>query len=228
MLDLISENYLPLTHDRGAALHERFAQDLAIHLPHFLSERGLELVLADVEKLKAHSKRKDFQMEESGGSWRHLRTVRSETIRRYSILLPDLFDNEQLLEFVSGVAGEKLVRYADPENLVLLTLERKGDMHGSHCDDFTHVLNIGLEMPPLRSGGILEYVPRSKDASQLGGSDSRQMILRPGDAYVMSADAMVHHVTKLTRGDCRRTIASFSYATPDKADAPSYSSKTLF
>jgi len=225
---LIGHDYQPLSRETGARHALRKGEHIIV-LPGFLIEEGVRLFREEALRLLgAHGKRKDLSA--LNGSPRHMTTVNGRHLLNGEYI-PGLLRHPALLEYVTGIVGERVVPYGDTnEACVLIELNNKGDTHGAHCDQFRGVLNVAVAMPDeAEDGGVLAYVPGVRDPAALRGKDRREVWLKPGDAYVMDhTDDCVHEVTPLTRRGSRRIIASLAFSDPKHAGIPSQSSAQLF
>ena len=226
---LISRRYLPLSEDTG----RRLASVPPVHgviteLPAFLTDDGVTRFRNEARMLLQHGQRRDLQL---GGTPRRLLTVNHETIVELGRLIPALLESEELLEFLSGLAGTALVPYGDEyESAAVLHLENAGDTHGGHVDSFRYAFGIALDVPgKYDKGGVLEYVPNEEHVRALQTKACRHHRMNPGDAYLMHrTDRNVHRVSPLEQASSRRTMLSLALSTPDERDRPSESSDAMF
>lgn len=225
---LINPKYLPLTRESGA----RFAPkdgEVVVVLPDFLLQEGIDAFRHEAAQLfEEHGQRRDVTI---GTTERHLRTVNGEEIQNGDVIAL-LMQSRELLDFIRGVIGrDDLEHYGDTnETCVLLSLEKAGDCHGTHLDEFSGVFNIAIEAPDdTELGGALRFVPGRNDETDTTGPGSQEVRLRPGDAYLMyRSDLTAHEVTPLTQDGSKRIIAGIALSHPEERDKPSRSSTILF
>jgi hypothetical protein len=172
-----------------------------------------------IAALDAHSVRRDIRVDATGGSPRRYRVVDRDTLAAACPTAAALYHSDLLLERIGAIAGEALapVPYV-PEELIATRLERAGDTHGWHWDDYAFALVWVLRAPPAGSGADLEYVtgvPWHKDAPQidaiLAGSEPVRAHVAAGTVYLLRTDTTLHRVTPL-RFDAQRDALCFSYA----------------
>lgn len=81
---------------------------------------------------------------------------------------------------------------------IITRLERAGDSHGWHWDDYAFALVWVVECPPPADGGSVQGVPRTRwNKREPGGPDLashpiHSWYLQPGDAYLMRTDTTLH------------------------------------
>lgn len=225
---LVDQSRYPLTEAAGAAYHEQFAREKYVRFPSFFTPKGFALLSDEVERLRRLSIRRDLQMEGSEGSPRKMSTLGGHVIGEYSTIVPQLYNDADLLAFLGGVAGEEVLVVPDPvENFVLNVLHKPGDIHGGHIDTYAFAFNIFIEGPPEDAGGALEFVPDSDQLEDLDGPKVRRVWHRPNDCYLLKTDEVPHRVAPLTR-EVRRTIINMAFANHATVDLASYSSSVLY
>ncbi|MET9324496.1 hypothetical protein ABZX75_30700 [Streptomyces sp. NPDC003038] len=211
-------------------LSERFAADGYLPLPALLPPAALAALDDEAGRLAALAVRRDFDMECTDRSPRHMTTLGGHVIVRESELIPRLYHDEVLLSLVSRIAGLLAVAVRDPlERHVLNTLHQPGDTHGAHTDDYPLALVLFIEAPhDPAHGGLLEYTPHTTDLTTLDTGTARRAHHRPGDGYLLRSDTTAHRVTPLNRPGMRRTVANFAYTTPDRQQALTPSAAQLY
>lgn len=154
------------------------------------------------------------------------------TPRRYSVATRDslarscpiaasLYRTPELLSLVSEIAGGPVVPVPyQPEEFIATRLERAGDTHGWHWDDYAYALVWILEAPAEAAGGALELIPGvdwCKDDPRLAHTLVSRAVERrwlpSSSVYLLRSDTTMHRVTPL-RYDAVRTALCFSYASP--------------
>lgn len=204
--------------DAGSGLRARFESEQHVHLPGFLSARGLERLRREAAFLDQHAIRKDFRMACMGGSPRHMRVLGADDIQGLSGLVPALYESPRLRRFLGEVCGAPVCTPADGvDRFVLNSLVGVGDTHGAHLDDYPLALVIGLEAPPASSGGVVEFVPGAERLEAFGAGPVRRLALQAGDAYLLKADTSPHRVTALRVAGETRRVLNFMYGIAGQA-----------
>jgi len=202
------------------AARRAFARRKIVALGSLFSSAALTAARGEADDLLLRAgRRRDLRIAATGDSPRRYVNVSRDAIVGRDGVLAALYRDPALREIVARIAGEPrvfTVPYA-PEEIVLARMERAGDSHGWHWDDYAFSLVWILDAPDPEAGGAVEYVcetawdkrdPRI-DAYVARGAER----MRPagGDAYLVDGTAVLHRVAPLVR-DARRTIACFSYA----------------
>ncbi|MEU9194562.1 HalD/BesD family halogenase [Streptomyces hundungensis] len=202
-------------------LHHRFAADGYLPLPALVPPEVLPLLDGEVRRLRKLAVRRDFAMECTDRSPRHMTTLGGHVIARESELITRLYSDEHLLGLLGRIAGIQAVPVSDPlERHVINSLHQQGDTHGAHTDDYPLALVLFTEAPAdPADGGLLEYVAHTVDLNALQTDTARRAHHRPGDGYLLRSDTTAHRVTPLCRPGLRRTVLNFAYTTPDRQRA---------
>jgi hypothetical protein len=223
---LISSRYAPLSFDGGQPFARAFAENLVLVFEDFFETWAFDLIADEGERLAAQAVRRDVFIEESK-SWRHMTTLGSQALRRLSSIVPYLYTSQDLADFLSGVAGERVLPVPDAnEQFVLNCLERCGDYHGAHLDTYSFAFNIILQTPPPGAGGVVT-LSGARDRDPAASFTARSIPLRAGDAYFMRTNMAVHGVSPLA-ADCRRLMFNFAYRSQADIEETSYSSSKLY
>lgn len=171
-----------------------------------------------VRLLALHSRRRDLACPETGGTPRRMRNVAQRHIAKSCPMIAELYRRRDLLDAMSVVVGEPVFECPyEPERFVITCLERGGDTHGWHWDDYRYALVWLIENGPTGTGGLVQAVP----ATRWDKRDPRvehyvergpvhTLELAAGDLYLMRTDTTLHRVTPLTSG--RRVILNMAYA----------------
>jgi hypothetical protein len=162
--------------------------------------------------------RRDLRFAETDNTPRRMRNVRNDAITTHGQVIPAVYQSPDLLETLSNVAGEDvLVCPYEPERYLITCLERTGDTHGWHWDDYSVALVWVIECPPVELGGFVQCVPdTSWDKSNpqvyraIVSGPTYSVELRPGDLYMMRTDTTLHRVHPIEDG--RRIILNMGYA----------------
>lgn len=162
--------------------------------------------------------RRDLRFAETGNTPRRMRNVRQAEIDTLGTVIPRVYESTSLRKALSTVAGEPLLPCPYlPERYVITRLERSGDTHGWHWDDYAFALVWVIECPPSADGGSVQGVPHTRWNKHDAGVDRilaegpiHSWQLRPGDAYLLRTDTTMHRVEPIRRG--RRTILNMAFA----------------
>jgi hypothetical protein len=223
---LVSRRYTPLSFDGGQLFSRSFSENLVFVFENFFENWAFNLIAGEGKRLAAQAIRRDIFMEESR-SWRHMTTLGSEALRRLSSVVPYLYSSHDLMDFLSGVANERVLPVPDEnEQFVLNCLERRGDYHGAHLDTYSFAFNLIIETPPPDAGGVVK-ITGARDQDPAIKFMEKSIPLRAGDAYFMRTNMAVHAVSPLAV-DCRRLMFNFAYRSEGDAAATSYSSSKLY
>ncbi|MGH9157671.1 MAG: HalD/BesD family halogenase [Acidimicrobiales bacterium] len=225
MIDILSEFAVNARAISSAALtaaardfHER-----GIAKVPFLVSRAVQQAVADevLELAEAYGVRREVRFSETDNSLRQMRNVRRDEIFGRAVAIPRVYRAEALCDMMSTVAAERVhVCPYEPEQCLITRLERSGDTHGWHWDDFSFALVWVVECPPAEDGGFVQCVPRTV-WDKHDPSVSRALVtgptysieLLPGDLYLMRTDTTMHRVYPLRAG--RRTILNMGFASTE-------------
>lgn len=223
-------NYPFINNQSIEVIKDTFAKDCYIKLPSFFKDAVLSRLKKEAfQLLEKQSKRKDFKMLETKGTFRHISTVSGNEISKHSSFIPMLYTNEKMIAFLREVAGETIFLTPDlADRHAIHRMHRQGDIHGGHVDDYAFVLILCLEAPDKHQGGGIEFVPYSKELNDLKTNKVRKDFLEVGDAYFMRSNKAVHRVAPL-KETVNRTVVVFTYADLETKDIKiSYSSASLY
>jgi len=178
-----------------------------------------EAVAAEVRGvIEAAGVRRDLEVEQTDNSPRRMRNVGQADIVEFSTLIPRVYAAEPLLQAMSAVAGEPVHPCPwEPEQYVVTCLEKDGDTHGWHWDDYTFALVWVVETPPISDGGFVQCVPGTRWDKQrpevnrhLVSRPIYSLELFPGDIYLMKTNTTMHRVYPVKSG--QRKIINMSFA----------------
>lgn len=206
--------------DELAALRESFATE------HIVALRGMcppELFGPIRDEagaiMDSYGTKLDLIFEITDGTRRSMRTVGQPVIKDEGPLIDAFYFAPTMLDFVGKVVGEPVhtCPYAG-EHYVISRLDKDGDTHGWHWDDYTYGIILVLEAPHFTQGGFVQAVPNTswdKEHPDVYGalisSIVRSYALEPGDAYVVKTNTTMHRVHPI-RGEGRRTIVNMTLA----------------
>ncbi|WP_203842418.1 HalD/BesD family halogenase [Winogradskya humida] len=185
-------------------------------LPQDVKERLDEEMAALID---AQSIRRDMRFAQTGNSPRKMRNVSAADIHQHNGPVRELYDSAALRGALSAVAGEDVLTcpYA-PEHYVITHLERPGDTHGWHWDDYSFGVIYVAEVPDVELGGFVQTVPNTvwdktnpRVFQNLVDNPIVSYSLRPGDMYLLRTDTTLHRVHPVETGG-RRTIVNMAFA----------------
>lgn len=184
-----------------------------------MPDQAKEEVAAEVRGLIEQAGiRRDVTLDATGGTPRRMRNVRQAEISRSGGAISQIYQLAPLRAMLSLVVGEPVLPcpYA-PEQYVITRLERGGDTHGWHWDDYSFALVWIIECPAAENGGFVQCVPgttwdkRDPAISKAFLSGPiYSFAMRPGDLYLMRTDTTLHRVYPITQGI--RTIVNMGFA----------------
>ncbi|GIE90967.1 HalD/BesD family halogenase [Actinoplanes regularis] len=162
--------------------------------------------------------RRDLSFAETDYTPRRMRNVTRKEIFELGTVINEVYTAEPLMRVLSEVAGEPVhVCPYEAEQYVITCLERDGDTHGWHWDDFAFALVWVIECPPVEEGGFVQCVPGTT-WDKKNPAINRALVTRPiysmelfpGDLYLMRTNTTLHRVYPVRSG--RRKIVNMGYA----------------
>jgi hypothetical protein len=165
------------------------------------------------------SVRRDLHFAETSNSPRYMRNVTAANIRTNGGVTVGLYQSAAFRTALGSVAGEDVLECPyGPEHYVITHLERSGDTHGWHWDDYSFGVILVIDCPDVEQGGFVQTVPDTrwdkknpKVFTHLVNNPIYSYELRPGDIYLLRTDTTLHRVHPLEEG-ARRTIINMAYA----------------
>lgn len=169
--------------------------------------------------LHESSRRRDLTFRETSNTPRYMWNVAAEDIRRHNGVAVSVYESAAFRGALGKVAGEPVLPCPyEPEHYVITHLERPGDTHGWHWDDYSFGVIFVVDCPPVEAGGFVQTVPNTawskEDArvyQQIIAHPIRSYALRPGDLYILRTDTTMHRVHPVEPG-ATRTIINMAYA----------------
>ena len=211
-----------------SSLADTFQRDHYVRLPGLIRAEAITRLSEEIERLRALAIRREFAMECMDNSPRRMSTIGGEALAEESVLIPRMYEDAELVGFISSVFGETLQAVQDPiERHVINFLHEAGDTHGGHFDDHPIALVVFVESPPASAGGLIEYVQNAASLSELDGPGVKRAHHQVGDGYLLKTDTTAHRVSSLAPG-YRRTAMNFAYTTPALASVASPSASLLY
>jgi len=224
----VNQELYPLTYVSGARYRAEFNEKQFVRFPQFLRPEGFGVLLEELRRLHLVKVRRELNMAGSEYTPRRMSTLGGLDVAHYSSIIPLLYGDPSLIEFLSGIAGEPVFEVPDQkENYVCNFLHEVGDCHGGHVDSYAFAFNIIVEAPPPEKGGLLEYSPHSTHVEDLDTSKAIRVHLSPSDCYFLRSDKVAHRVSKLT-AVAQRSIINMAYANASTLNEQSYSSSALY
>jgi hypothetical protein len=220
MSNIIPVTAVPLQRADVAALQRTFAERDAVVLDGVFSPETVTTLSSDVQRAMANAGvRRDMALPTTDESVRRYRLAGRAALAAASTTIDAFYRNADVLATLAQIVGEPIVPVPyEPEEYLATQLERAGDEHGWHWDDYAYALVFVLQAAPLGAGGELELirdVPWHKSNPRVHEYVARGPIERfglpSGSAYLLRAATTLHRVAPL-RVDARRTMVCFSYA----------------
>jgi hypothetical protein len=221
----IAENFGP---DQIAGLRASFENEHIVVMRGLCPPELLEPARAEAcGIMERYGTSHDLVFEITDNTPRSMTTVGQPVIKDEGPLIDAFYFAPVLLDFVGEVVGEQVhtCPYAG-EHYVISRLDKSGDTHGWHWDDYTYGIILVLEAPHYTQGGFVQAVPNTawdKENPDVYGalisSQVRSYALEPGDAYVVKTNTTMHRVHPI-RGEGRRTIVNMTLASTADLDRP--------
>ena len=209
--ELVSRQYKPLGRETGAAFADRFRKDGYCVLPHFFAPAARELLRAEGDRLVQEATPRDLSIAEFHNTVRRMHTIGTIKLSSLTSLIPMIYFDPDLREFLSAIAGEDaLIAPDENERYVVNALLQEGDRHGAHIDDYAFAFNIFTDCPPPEGGGELNLAKNSTEFNDLSNGRSLKVSFHPGDVCFLRSDTSVHEVLPLT-GNGRRIAFNLVY-----------------
>nr|WP_156370995.1 hypothetical protein [Nocardia arizonensis] len=184
-------------------------------------------VAAEAVRLAAGSAvRRDIAFAETEFTPRRMRNVSRAQIAENGVTIQRVYESASVVQAVAAVAGEPVYRCPyEPEQFVITQLDRPGDTHGWHWDDYRFALVWVAECPESIDGGFVEFVPNTVWDKQRPGIEQirrdrtvHRFEVGAGEVYLMRTDTTLHRVHPIRRG--RRTIVNMAFAAEEELCKP--------
>ncbi|GII85580.1 hypothetical protein Ssi03_35700 [Sphaerisporangium siamense] len=188
-------------------------------IPFLVPDSVKKAVADEVNRLlEVGSVRRDVSFAETDHSPRRMRNVRRKEIVEFGTVIPGVYNSARMLQSLGQIAGEPVHPCPyEPEQFVITCLEKDGDTHGWHWDDYSFAVVWVIETPPIADGGFVQCVPGTvwnKADPQINRTLTRHPIysveLFSGDLYLMRTDTTLHRVYPVVNGT--RKIINMGYA----------------
>ncbi|MFX0578859.1 hypothetical protein ACHQ4I_30390 [Nocardia nepalensis] len=169
--------------------------------------------------------RRDLVFAATGYTPRRMRNVTRADIAREGSVIEAIYDSAMMTQLLSAVTGGPVFRCPyEPEQFVITRLERAGDTHGWHWDDYSFALVWVAECPPIGDGGFVECIPdtvwdktQPEVARLVQDRAVHKLMVGAGDVYLMRTNTTLHRVHPIRRG--RRTIVNMAFASAAELNA---------
>lgn len=219
----LTSRLVPLDRASHEAARRTFARRKIVRLGRLFRPDVARDARSEADRLmRTAGRRRELVIPSTGHSPRRYSNVSRDAVVRDAGILAALYDDPDLRALIADVAGEPRIFTVPypPEEIVLARMERAGDSHGWHWDDYAFSLVWVLEAPDPLDGGAIEYVCDTvwnKADPQIEAylaRDVSRMHLARDEAYLIDGTVVMHRVAPLLR-DARRTIVCYSYARAD-------------
>jgi hypothetical protein len=226
MLAVSSLLFESIPAERIAELRSAFRRDDYVEIPEIVPRPVAEQVAEELAALlDRFARRYDVTVSVTGNSPRRYAAIGRDTIAEHGTLIARIYRSDRLLHVIGQIAGEEIVRVPYvPEEFVATRMDREGDTHGWHWDDYGYALVWVVQAPSEEFGGSTELVRGvswDKQAPRVEEFLATKPIERhhpkPGSLYLLKADATLHRVAPLRAG-ARREIICYSYASVANID----------
>lgn len=177
------------------------------------------LIAEDVRLLLAnHSKRRDFIIESTGNTPRHLSNVPQESIEQNGKFIPLAYESKYLSSLIANIVKEDVIPTPWKwDNYIINCQHKSGDTHGWHWGDYPYTIIWVVEAPTIECGGLLECVPHTRWNKKnprveelLVENKIDSYVHSSGDIYLLKADTTLHRVKPLTH-DVNRIILNTTW-----------------
>jgi hypothetical protein len=182
---------------------------------------------AEIERsLEQAGRRRDLRIKATGDSPRIYRSVDRDDVFTHASIIPALYRSAAFAHALRALTGEAELIPApyQPEEIVINCMERPGDEHGWHWDDYRYSLVWVHKAPRRGNGGEVQFVRDTRwdkrdpqIAHYLRTRTIETHYIEEGAAYLLRGDLLMHRVSPLIETD-RRIIICFTYAGRDELE----------
>lgn len=229
-VDQAFENhYRRVSPQEVAEMRRTFQEEGYLKLPSFAPPAMVEAVRQEAHELFGRRAiRRDMKMRVTGNTPRILSNVRCSDITREGSIIPAMYHSQALLRHMSAIFGEECHPCPyENERFMLLSLNRPGDTHGWHWDDYAFSLIWLIESPPPEKGGAVEFIPGTvwnKDdpdnvARYLRERKVERRLHVRDDVYILRGDTCMHRVAPLEK-DAFRLVLNLAWASTEDLAKP--------
>ncbi|MFE5039283.1 hypothetical protein [Streptomyces sp. NPDC056683] len=197
-----------------------------VEISDFLPEDLLLRTREELERLYgARSLRRDILVPSTGNTPRFFSNIDRDTLLASTSVIPTVFNSPALRARLSEITGLEVVPVPYvPEEFISSRMERPGDGHGWHWDDYSLALVWLIQAAPRNAGGSLEFVrgtfwdKANPDVERfLAEGEVERRHPATGSAYLLRTDTSMHRVSPVDEG-AERIMVCFSYCTPEELE----------
>jgi hypothetical protein len=221
-LEEILENHFEkeFTEEKVSLLNEFYQSRSVVPLRNFIPPELFDALKEETNQILGdHGVARNFNVEITNNTPRHMITVGQPDIAVKGDIIPSLYKSKALVNLASRLVGEQVFEcpYLG-ERYVISSLQKSGDTHGWHWDDYALGMVWVLEAPEASEGGFVQSVPNTSWDKE--NPDVFKAILdnpihsyafKPGDAYIIRADKTLHRVHPISSNN-RRVIVNTTWA----------------
>jgi hypothetical protein len=211
---------------RVPELMAAFKSDGYVEIADFVPTDVLAQVQDELRGMFAEQgRRRELHIASTGNTPRYYSNLDRDALDEGSEVVPAVFRCRTLFARLSEIAGQDVVPVPyRPEEYISSLLDRPGDVHGWHWDDYTFALVWLIQASPRELGGSLEYVRDTrwdKDDPKIDYYLANYPVERrhptTGTAYLLKSDTAMHRVAPVKEG-ANRIMVCFTYCSLDDLD----------
>lgn len=220
-IDAAFQNFIDsLTQADICKLQSQFSKKPLVCIADILPENlWLELSEEASNLVEHYGKRKSLVVKETSDTERNMITVGNTICRENSPLIAAIYDSRPFRRFLSHIAGEIVHQCPiEDEQIAISLLERKGDTHGWHWDDFSFGLVWLIDIPDASCGGFTQCIHNTKWDKKnpavydvITNNAIESYHFNKGGFYFFKSGTTLHRVHPLTK-DSRRLIVNMDWA----------------
>lgn len=209
-----------LTQSDISELQTRFSESPIVCIADILPQELWLRLCDDTEKIaKRFGKRKSLTIEETSNTERKMITVGNKLCRENSSLISAIYDSQPFRKLLSTIANETVHQCPiDDEQIAISLLEKKGDTHGWHWDDFSFGLVWLIDIPDASCGGFTQCVHNTEWDKKnpavyevITNNLIQSYHFNTAGFYFFRSGTTLHRVHPLTK-DSRRLIVNMDWA----------------
>ncbi|MEP5762608.1 MAG: hypothetical protein ABJ327_25465 [Litoreibacter sp.] len=220
----MEKSFLNPDHDMMSSLQDdyrKFNAKSVLDITKYINPGVISDVRQEVDRLTSrHAIRRDLEVRTTGNTPRKMNNVDFDAIAKHSPMLMQLYSNPALIKLLANIAGEDFHECPyDFEKMVITSLQKRGDSHGWHWDDYSFAMIWVLRAPEKEKGGVVQCVPNThwnRDnpsiISQFVAQSIDTYYFPEGSIYLMRSNTTLHRVYPLVDPSAERTILNNTYA----------------
>lgn len=211
----------------ASVLRKEFCERGFCTIAHLVPELLRSRIAMEVGRcLDLAGRRRDLRIGATGDSPRIYRSVDRDDVVTHAVTLAALYRSPALLRELGVLTGERDLIPApyEPEEIVINAMERQGDEHGWHWDDYRYSLVWVHRAPRRGNGGEVQFVRDTRWDKRnpqiehyLRTRTVETHYIEEGAAYLLRGDLLMHRVAPLLEKDVR-IITCFTYAGRDELE----------